>query len=206
MPGRNGSVVRRRTGLSVMALVGCGIIVAGCQGSQPGQIGLGTLGGAAAGGAIGSTIGGGKGNTLAIVGGALLGGALGNQMVDKPVQQQQQAQAEASRDRAMQRQLDYERQSALQNEQVRREIQEQRLFDEWKRERVGDQAATAPVSRQDIMTAQRLLTGLGYYSGPFDGLQGPATEAAVRRFQASQNLPQTGVVTQGLIDQMRTTI
>jgi peptidoglycan hydrolase-like protein with peptidoglycan-binding domain len=56
------------------------------------------------------------------------------------------------------------------------------------------------------MTAQRLLTGLGYYSGTVDGMQGPATETAVRRFQASRNLPQTGVVTQALIDQMRVAI
>ena len=113
MPGRIGRGVRGRAGLSLAALVGCGILVAGCEGSQPGQIGLGTLGGAAA------------------------GGALGNQLVDKPIEQQQRAQAEASRDRAMQRQLDYERQSTLQQEQVRREIEEQRLFDEWKRERTG---------------------------------------------------------------------
>jgi outer membrane lipoprotein SlyB len=136
-------VVRGRTGLSLVALVGCGIIVAGCEGSQPGQVGLGTLGGAAAGGAVGSTIGRGRGNTLAIVGGALVGGALGNQLVDKPAQQQQQAQAEASRDRAMQRQLDYERQSALQQEQVRREIQEQQLFEEWKQERLSQPSTSS---------------------------------------------------------------
>ncbi len=206
MTGRNGAGMGAHTGLRLAALFGLGVMVAGCQGSQPGQIGLGTLGGAAAGGAVGSTIGKGKANTLAIVGGALLGGALGNQAVDKPIEQQQRAQAEASRDRATQRQLDYERQSTLQQEQVRREIQEQRLYDQWKQERLGDQAAAAPVTSQDIMTAQRLLTGLGYYSGPVDGLQGPATQAAVRRFQARQNLPQTGVVTQPLIDQMRTAI
>jgi uncharacterized protein YcfJ len=146
MSGRIGRVVRGRAGLSLAALVGCGILVAGCEGSQPGQIGLGTLGGAAAGGAIGSTIGGGRGQTLAIVGGALAGGALGNQLVDKPVEQQQRAQTEASRDRAMQRQLDYERQSALQQEQVRREIEEQRLFEEWQRERLGQTAAPATSS------------------------------------------------------------
>jgi hypothetical protein len=35
----------------------------------------------------------------------------------------------------MQRQLDFERQRALQEEEVRRQIEEQRLFEEWRRER-----------------------------------------------------------------------
>jgi hypothetical protein len=37
----------------------------------------------------------------------------------------------------MQRQLDFERQRALQAEQTRREIEEQRLFEEWQRERLA---------------------------------------------------------------------
>ena len=36
----------------------------------------------------------------------------------------------------MQRQLDYERQRLLQEEQVRKEIEEQRLYEEWKKERL----------------------------------------------------------------------
>jgi hypothetical protein len=34
----------------------------------------------------------------------------------------------------MRRQLEFERQSALQQEEVRRQIEEQRLFDEWRRQ------------------------------------------------------------------------
>src|SRR5690606_37094382 len=135
----------------------------------------GTLGGAAAGGALGSLIGGGKGRTAAIVGGALLGGAVGNQVVDKPVEQQQRAQAEASRDREMQRRLDFERQSALQQDQVQREIEERRLFDEWRRQRDGGAASGAAMtSSADIATAQRYLIALGYYRGPADGVAGPS--------------------------------
>jgi len=37
----------------------------------------------------------------------------------------------------MQRQLDFERQRALQEEETRRQIEEQRLFEEWRRERYG---------------------------------------------------------------------
>lgn len=49
-------------------------------GAVIGDSGLGTVGGAALGGLAGSTIGKGRGKTLAIVGGALAGGAAGNQL------------------------------------------------------------------------------------------------------------------------------
>ncbi len=41
------------------------------------------------------------------------------------------------KDRDMQRQLDYDRQRLLQEEQVRKEIEEQRLYEEWKKQRLG---------------------------------------------------------------------
>jgi hypothetical protein len=44
---------------------------------------------------------------------------------------------EAAKDRDMQRQLDYDRQRLLQEEPVRKEIEEQRLYEEWKRQRLG---------------------------------------------------------------------
>ncbi len=37
----------------------------------------------------------------------------------------------------MQRQLDYDRLRLLQEEQVRNEIEEQRLYEQWKKERLG---------------------------------------------------------------------
>ncbi len=42
----------------------------------------------------------------------------------------------AEKDRDMQRQLDYDRQRLLQEDQVRKEIEEQRLYEEWQRERL----------------------------------------------------------------------
>src|SRR5690348_12737944 len=114
-------------------------LVSACEagGTAPANPALGTVGGAAAGGALGSMLGSGSGRTASIVGGALLGGIAGNQLVDRPLEEQQRMQAERSRDLAMQRQLDYERLSALQRDQVQREIEERRLFEEWRRERGG---------------------------------------------------------------------
>jgi hypothetical protein len=185
----------------VLALAAC---ETGGKGAAPASPGLGTLGGAAAGGALGSLIGGGKGRTAAIVGGALLGGLAGNQLVDRPVEEQQRQQAEASRDRDMQRQLDFQRQSALQQDQVQRDIEERRLFDEWKRERGGSSFSGSAVSGSvDITTAQRYLIALGYYNGPVNGVAGSSTRAAVQRFQASRGLPQNGTITPDLIQEMR---
>lgn len=196
--GRRGA---RRLGLGLAGAL-IAVALAGCeqQGGGAAQPRLGTLGGAAAGGALGSLVGSGSGRTAAIVGGSILGGIAGNQLVDRPVEQRQLAEREASRDREMQRRLDYERMSALQQEQVRREIREQQLYEEWRSQRVGGAPVT---SAAQITEAQRLLTALGFYRGPISGVDGPQTRAAVRSFQASSGLPQTGVVTQPLINQMR---
>ena len=95
----------------------------------------GRLGGAVVGGAAGSMFGKKKGRKAAIVGGALIGGAIASR-------REQQARArcleerEVAKDRDMQRQLDYDRQRLLQEEQVRKEIEEKRLYDEWRKERL----------------------------------------------------------------------
>ena len=94
----------------------------------------GTLGGAVIGGATGSLFGSGSGRLAASIGGALIGGALGSRR-DAQARANCIAENESARDRDVQRQLEFERQRQLQEEQVRREIEEQRLFEEWQRER-----------------------------------------------------------------------
>ncbi len=95
----------------------------------------GRLGGAVIGGATGSMFGRSKGRTGATIGGALIGGALGSRR-DQQAKARCLEEREAARDRDMQRQLDYDRQRLLQEEQVRKEIEEQRLYEEWRKERL----------------------------------------------------------------------
>ncbi|MCH6577228.1 MAG: glycine zipper 2TM domain-containing protein [Proteobacteria bacterium] len=96
----------------------------------------GRLGGAVIGGATGSMFGKKKGRTGATIGGALIGGALGARR-DRRERARCLEEREATKDRDMQRQLDYDRQRLLQQEQVRKEIEEQRLYEEWKKQRLG---------------------------------------------------------------------
>ncbi len=96
------------------------------------QVG-GRLGGAVIGGATGSLFGRKKGRTGATIGGAVIGGALGARR-DQRAKARCLEEREAEKDRDMQRQLDYNRQSLLQEEQVRKEIEERRLYEEWKRQ------------------------------------------------------------------------
>jgi outer membrane lipoprotein SlyB len=103
----------------------------GCQ-TQPG---LGTVGGAGAGVAVGSMVGSGRGRTAAMIGGGLLGAAAGNQLVDRPVADANAARREAERDAEWQRRLDFERQVIIERDRAQREIEERRLFEEWKRTR-----------------------------------------------------------------------
>ncbi len=96
----------------------------------------GRLGGAVIGGATGSMFGKKKGRTGATIGGALIGGALGARR-DRQEKARCLQERETAKDRDVQRQLDYDRQRILQEEQVRKEIEEQRLYEEWKRQRLG---------------------------------------------------------------------
>jgi peptidoglycan hydrolase-like protein with peptidoglycan-binding domain len=47
-------------------------------------------------------------------------------------------------------------------------------------------------TRNMIRRAQEALTEKGFYDGPTDGVSGPRTRAAIRDFQRSRNLPETG--------------
>ena len=168
-----------------------------------GGVGLGTGGGAAAGALAGRAIAGKHDNTLAILGGALLGGVAGNVLVDRPNQIRGQQEQQAAATAEQQRQLDYQRQSQLQQAQVQREIEEQNLYEQWKRERGGGVTPAAVNTQADVMTAQRLLTALGYYRGPIDGIYGGGTRSAVMQFEGSQGLPRTGYLTPSLVQTMR---
>ena len=104
---------------------------AGCE-SGSGGPGVGTVGGAALGAGAGRAIFG--NSTSAMLIGGAAGGMLGNATIDRQAEERRVQQRETSQDRAMQRQLDYERQSALQKASVEQQIEEQRLFNEWRRE------------------------------------------------------------------------
>ncbi len=52
---------------------------------------------------------------------------------------------------------------------------------------------------------QMMLNHLGYYTGPIDGITGPRTQAAVRRYQRDHGLPLTGELTASLTDHLRQT-
>jgi hypothetical protein len=183
-------------------------LLAACEGGS-GSPGIGTVGGAAGGGLLAGSLARNQSQSVRIaaaLGGALAGGAAGNRFIDGPQEQQRIATQEAARDREAQRQLDFQRQSALQQEQVRREIEEQRLFEEWRRQQAGGARAAAPATQQDIRSAQALLTSLGFYRGPISGQNGPQTQTAIRQFEASRGLPQTGQVTPSLLQQLRAAV
>jgi localization factor PodJL len=53
-------------------------------------------------------------------------------------------------------------------------------------------APTAASASPDLVTAQRVLTQLGYYQGPMDGTASPAIHLALGAYQRDQRLPITG--------------
>ncbi|HYN38005.1 MAG TPA: glycine zipper domain-containing protein [Rhodospirillales bacterium] len=107
------------------------ITLAACE-SGSGGPGIGTVAGAAAGAGAGRAIFG--GSTSAMLIGGAVGGLAGNMTVDRANEDRQFQRGEASQDAAMQRQLDFERQRALQQEDLRRQQEERRLFEEWQRQ------------------------------------------------------------------------
>jgi hypothetical protein len=109
-------------------LTGLVLSVAACE-TGGGGAGVGTAGGAALGAGVGRAV---FGNSTSAM---LIGGAVGGNMtLDRQAQERQFEQTQRSQDLAMQRQLDFERQRALQQAQVQRQIEEERLFAEWRRQ------------------------------------------------------------------------
>jgi hypothetical protein len=207
---RNAPARRLRLSGAFAALLALGACASGQNYNtgvtSPSGIGLGTAGGAGTGALIGRAIAGKHDNTLAILGGALLGGVAGNVLVDRPNEVRSAQQAQANADLETQRKLDYERQSTLQQEQVKKEIEEQNLYEQWKRERQAGVVPAAVGGAADVMTAQRLMTALGYYRGPIDGVMGARTRSGIMQFEASQGLPQTGSLTPSIVARMRSAV
>ena len=112
-------------GVAVLAL-------AGCEQGGTGSPGVGTAAGVAAGAGAGRLLFG-NSTTGMLIGGAA-GGLAGNMMLDRQAEERRQQQAIQQRQTSQQMQLDFERQRALQAEQTRIEIEEQRLFNEWRRQ------------------------------------------------------------------------
>lgn len=113
------------------------LFLVGCEADgSTGSVGVGTGAGALGGAALGYAAGGGAAGAL--LGGAV-GGVAGNMLVDRPADIREAKEKEEAQDRAVQRQLAYERQSQIQAEQTRREIEEARLYEEWKRERLAQE-------------------------------------------------------------------
>lgn len=74
----------------------------------------------------------------------------------------------------------------------------------------GDKASPAAVRATTFTLVvyeadetQQLLSSLGFYSGPIDGITGPRMQAAVKAAQKAYNLPQTGEVSPTLTAHLR---
>lgn len=85
--------------LKILAVPVVALSLVACQGSGPKQT-VGTLGGAAAGGLIGSQIGSGKGRVAAIIAGVIIGGLIGNQ-VGRALDDQDRAYAQQASQRSL---------------------------------------------------------------------------------------------------------
>lgn len=69
---------------------------------------------------------------------------------------------------------------------------------------ISKPAKTSAVNARQAVVAQvqEYLMLTGAYAGPADGINGPNTEKAVSAYQAANNLPVDGQITQGLLNHM----
>lgn len=106
------------------------------------------------------------------------------------------ADAEPEVLRTAERQAAFARLTTEQREAGLRQLEQTRQLEQWLRSRIEPE----PMSRDEIRRVQELLAEGGFNPGPLDGIVGPRTEGAVRRFEEAQELAVTGAVTQGLLD------
>lgn len=123
--------------LPVMALA-AGLVtltLAGCMDGSTSSGGAGTVGGAALGAGLGRLAF--SDDTAGMLIGGAVGGLAGNMTVDRRAEERRRQEAVERQRTQQQLQIDFERQRALQQEQTRVEIEEQREFREWQRQRTG---------------------------------------------------------------------
>ncbi len=77
-----------------------------------------------------------------------------------------------------------------------------RVADDWM-ERIDEILEAWETTAYDPMEIQRHLKELGYYQGAIDGRIGKGTKRAIRRFQAEQNLEETGEPSVALVLDLR---
>jgi hypothetical protein len=63
----------------------------------------------------------------------------------------------------------------------------------------GKAPATGEFGESSASDVQRLLKQKGYYSGPIDGIIGPASRAAIKSYQTFQGFPATGQLDHNLL-------
>lgn len=168
----------------MIAPLGIALLSTACGQSQLQRAGTGAAGGALAGGLIAGPFG-----ALAGAGIGAAGGAY-RETVDETVDEQTENLAEAvltdDRDR-----------SAAAS---RRDMSAAAPADRTSRERA---AVEDGLTNREVREAQTTLRDLGLYEGAVDGIYGPRTISAVGDFQAQQNLPRTGALTDRTKRQLR---
>ena len=65
----------------------------------------------------------------------------------------------------------------------------------------ADPAAVAPAAA--VVTAQRVLSRLGFYQGPMDGVSSPALTMAVAAYQREQGLVANGSLDQTTVSRLQ---
>ena len=68
--------------------------------------------------------------------------------------------------------------------------------------RNGRDVSNAPMTRDDLLTLQKRLNEMGFDAGSVDGLPGPQTRSAIRRFQEAAGLPRDGHPSPRLLEKL----
>lgn len=70
----------------------------------------------------------------------------------------------------------------------------------------GRKEDTKRIDKELIVSIQKHLQDLGYYSGAIDGLTGRNTNRSIRQFQRDANLPETGQPSHAVLEKLENTV